>query len=168
MQPWFDLFYTLIFAVPIVCLSIKISTVPLRGVWLFFSFAILNALVKWGMTPNIHAAALIKVAALICITIFAVQNRTLCPRGFLCLLIGVYSNAAVRMANKMRMPATAPLQFIEKFPSYTLMTTKTHLNMLGDWINLPASMSWYSPGDMFIIAGLAICFLELSIRKQPR
>ena len=103
--------------------------------------------------------------------------------GLWILILGGCMNDLVMIANKFRMPYTLlkkykidedgeKIEYLkegdvnEKIPGYVLMTEKTRLNFLGDWIVVSETiwvgnrtiyhMTVMSPGDILIYAG---CFL---------
>jgi len=73
---------------------------------------------------------------------------------------GIAVNLLVMIANGGRMPVATelagPLVRRGTVGQYVVMSSDTHLNLLGDWIALYPVPEAYSPGDVLIALGLAI------------
>lgn len=90
--------------------------------------------------------------------------------GIWIVSIGAALNLLVIAVNSFRMPVApefaSHLAAAGSFAQYTVMSSETTLNLLGDWIKLSPSPEVYSVGDVLVSIGLAIVVF-LSIRK-PR
>ena len=85
--------------------------------------------------------------------------------------LGASLNLLVIMANGARMPVApefaATLVRHDHIGQYTIMSSSTNLNLLGDWISLYPSPEVYSVGDVLVALGLAIV-LFVATATPPR
>jgi hypothetical protein len=110
------------------------------------------------ITPlrNVNGIQYVYTLALALLVVWCIWNvRRL--RGLVILTAGAAVNLLVVVANGGRMPVAASVASIRgNVGQYTVMSSSTRLNWLGDWIGLPAHLGVYSPGDVIIAAGIFV------------
>ena len=121
------------------------------------------------ITPlnRIEGAQYVYLVSLVAIVAWTIWHFKLLP-GVWLVTLGSALNVIVIAANEARMPVAAqyagPLVQRGHIGQYTLMTSSTHLNWLGDWISVSPFPGAYSPGDLVVGLGLALVLLVATHR----
>jgi hypothetical protein len=129
---------------------------------------------KFATSHFSNLTPLLYIVSLIILLIFLVLNVNY--KGFFITLIGFILNVSAIVANKGCMPQdikkleligeTKKIELLKQFGYFynaTVMSSKTHLNLLADRITFPflkALGSVYSIGDLIIITGICIFIFE--------
>lgn len=122
------------------------------------SFLVLVISLGLLLAPAIFAPT--KILLAIIALIFFVYNLRI--PGFIFTLLGGVLNLTVRAVNGMKMPVSAQgFELINSNISYTLISEKTFLPLLGDVIKIEDSRAtiFMSIGDILVYIGLFINFL---------
>lgn len=140
-----------------------------RWPWLIVAVVLVRYAVLLPPLDRFEAARFIYVLALAGIVAWTLWQVDRVP-GIWLVSIGAAVNLLVIAVNGFRMPVApefaSHLATAGSFAQYTVMTSGTTLNLLGDWIKLSPSPEVYSIGDVLVAFGLAIVVF-LSIRN-PR
>ena len=107
------------------------------------------------------------LAAIVAWTLWHVKRLV----GVWLVSLGGALNLIVIVANGARMPVApefaSTLVRHDHIGQYTIMSSGTNLNALGDWISLYPSPEVYSVGDVLVALGLAVV-LFVSTATPPR
>lgn len=123
------------------------------------------------LTPlnRVEGAQYVYLLSLIAIVAWTVWHIKMLP-GVWLVTAGSALNVLVIAANGARMPVAAQYagSLVQRghIGQYTLMTSSTNLNTLGDWISLSPFPGAYSPGDLLVALGLALVLL-ITTHRTP-
>jgi hypothetical protein len=130
-----------------------------RWPWVLLAAVVIREAVILTPLNRVEGAQYAYALALAAIVAWSVLHFDRLP-GIWLLTVGGALNLLVIVANGARMPVApefaATLTRHGQLGQYTVMGPGTHLNLLGDWINLYPVPEAYSPGDVLIALGLAI------------
>ena len=145
----------------------NLAKVRFRWPVLVLAALLVRALVLAPPFQSIEGAQYVYLLALVVIVAWTNWHWRRIPAIWL-VSIGAGLNVVVIAANGARMPvaswAAGPLKSRGTIGQYTLMSSHTNLNFLGDGISLYPLPGAYSVGDVIIALGLAIVVF-LAVRK---
>jgi Family of unknown function (DUF5317) len=141
----------------------NLSRLRFRWPWLVVAVLVVRGAVLLTPLRHIDGVQYLYLAALAVLVAWSVWQTEL-VRGIWLIAAGSALNLVVIAANGARMPVTGDVagSLLQggHVGQYTLMTSGTNLNWLGDWIALPGPLGrllgeGYSPGDVVVAAGIA-------------
>ncbi len=148
----------------------NLARLRFRWPWLIVAVLLIRVAValpplnRFETSRYVYAAAL---AAIVAWSLWHVQRLM----GVWLVSLGAALNLLVILANGARMPVApefaSALVRHDHIGQYTIMSSSTNLNLLGDWISLYPSPEVYSVGDVLVALGLAIV-LFVSTATPPR
>ena len=137
----------------------NLSRLRFRWPWVLVAAVLIREAVLLTPLNRIDGAQYVYVLALAAIVVWTIAHFGRLP-GVWLLTAGAALNLLVIASNSGRMPVASELAGAlarhGTLGQYTVMTSATHLNLLGDWIWLNPLPEAYSPGDVLIAVGLAI------------
>ena len=137
----------------------NLARLKFRWPWVIVAVIVVRGAVLLTPLNGIAGAQYLYVVALAAIIAWTVWHFDR-VRGIWLIAVGAASNLLVILFNGARMPVAPELagSLIQRgnLGQYTVMSSATHLNLLGDWIKLGPLPEAYSIGDVLIAIGLAI------------
>lgn len=151
----------------------NLATVQLRAIWLVLIGIVLQFLIfptPWTTPPIKSNIEILHGVSYLLLGVFFISNMHV--RELWGMALGMGLNAVVIAANKGFMPASADaldaagrnsISILLRTPPHThanivLMNDSTELNILGDWMYIPAWVPFanaFSIGDLVLIGSLA-------------
>ena len=142
----------------------------LRFRWplLVVAAVIVRGAVEVSPLNRVEGAQYVYLLSLLAIAGWTVWHVKLLP-GVWAVSAGATLNFVVIAANGARMPVASQYagSLVQRghIGQYTLMTSSTNLNALGDWMSLGPLRGVYSPGDLLVALGLALVLLVATHRE---
>lgn len=137
----------------------NLSRLRFRWPWVLVGAVVIREVVLLTPLNRVDGAQYVYVLALAAIVAWTVVHFSRLPFVWL-ITAGAALNLLVIALNSGRMPVASEFAGMlarhGSLGQYTVMTSATHLNLLGDWISLNPLPEVYSPGDVLIALGLAV------------
>ena len=148
----------------------NLARLRFRWPWLIVAVLVIRVLVVLPPLNRFAAGRYVYALALAAIVAWSLWHVKRLP-GVWLVSLGAALNLFVIFANGARMPVApefaSALVRHDVIGQYTVMSSSTNLNLLGDWINLFPSPEVYSAGDVLVALGLAVV-LFVSTATPPR
>lgn len=141
--------------------SYQLRKIPVSRIYICAIIALLGHMFQVGIWTT-FAVFFIFVGGM------AIENWRLSPVGFTSTILGLFCNFLVLASNGMQMPIDCG-NFSDLPEIYVLMSDKTNLNLLGDWIYFPGleNAICASIGDiLFILGSYYLIFIFLREHRK--